>query len=119
MVATTGELGWFEEMAARRGAVLDVPMHPATRAYCDFLLALAYSGYPARITAIWALGRTYLESWESARPGAQPYREFVKRWTIAVKKSSGGQPLAVVAARVSLRWRPRSSRETVMIGTPK
>jgi thiaminase len=81
VVAAVGELGWFEEMAARRGVVLDAPMHPATRAYCDFLLALTYSGYPAQITAIWALERTYLESWEGARPGAQPYREFVTRWT--------------------------------------
>ena len=84
VVATVGELGWFEEMAARRGVVLDAPMHPATRAYCDFLLALTYSGYPAQITAIWALERTYLESWEGARPGAQPYREFV----------TGGPPTA-------------------------
>jgi thiaminase len=56
-------------------------MHPATRAYCDFLLAVTYSGYPAQITAIWALERTYLESWDSARPGAHPYRDFVNRWT--------------------------------------
>ena len=41
-------------------------MHPTTRAYCDFLLALTYSGYPAQITAIWALERTYLESWHGA-----------------------------------------------------
>ena len=63
VVATVGELGWFEQMAARRGVVLDAPMHPATRAYCDFLLALTYCGYPAQITAIWAVERTYLESW--------------------------------------------------------
>jgi thiaminase len=81
VVATVGELGWFEEMAARRGLALDTPMHPANRAYCDFLLAMTYSAYPAQITAIWALERTYLESWEGARPGAQPYREFVERWT--------------------------------------
>ena len=36
VVATVGKLGWFEEMAARRGVVLDAPMDPATRAYCDF-----------------------------------------------------------------------------------
>lgn len=42
---------------------------------------MSYSGYGAQITAIWALERSYLESWDSARPGAQPYREFVKRWT--------------------------------------
>ena len=81
VVNTVGELSWFEQMAARRGVVLDAPMHPTTRAYCDFLLALTYSGYPAQITAIWALERTYLESWDGARPGAQPYREFVSRWT--------------------------------------
>ena len=76
-----GSLGWFEEMAAGRGLALDAAMHPATRAYCDFLLALTYSSYPTQITAIWALERTYLESWDSARPGAQPYRDFVNRWT--------------------------------------
>jgi thiaminase/transcriptional activator TenA len=80
VVATVGELGWFEEMAARRGLALDAAKHPTTRAYCDFLLAVTYSGYPAQITAIWALERSYLESWDSARPGAHPYREFVKRW---------------------------------------
>ncbi len=68
VVATVGELGWFEEMAARRGLALDAPKHPTTRAYCDFLLAVTYSGYPAQITAIWALERSYLESWGSARP---------------------------------------------------
>ncbi len=76
-----GELGWFEEMAAGRGLALDVPMHPMTRAYCDFLLVVTYSSCPAQITAIWALERSYLESWDRARPGAHPYREFVNRWT--------------------------------------
>ena len=59
----------------------DAPTHPTTRGYCDFLLAMTYSGYPAQITAIWGLERSYLESWDSARPGAHPYREFVNRWT--------------------------------------
>ena len=81
VVATVGELGWFKEMAAQRGLALDAPKHPTTRAYCDFLLALTYSSYPAQITAIWALERTYLESWDNARPGAHRYREFVNRWT--------------------------------------
>jgi thiaminase len=81
VVATVGELGWFEGMAAGRGLALDAAVHPTTRAYCDFLLALPYSAYPAQITAIWALERSYLESWEGVRPGAQPYREFVERWT--------------------------------------
>lgn len=81
VVATVGELGWFEEMAAGRGVALDAPMHPANRAYCDFLFGLTYAGYPAQLTAIWALERAYLEAWEAARPGADPYREFVSRWT--------------------------------------
>jgi formylaminopyrimidine deformylase / aminopyrimidine aminohydrolase len=90
VVATVGELGWFEEMAARRGVDLDAPMHPTTRAYCDFLLALTFSAYPAQITAIWALERAYLESWDGARPGAQPYRPFVERWTTDAFRSYVG-----------------------------
>jgi formylaminopyrimidine deformylase / aminopyrimidine aminohydrolase len=96
VVATVGELGWFEEMAARRGVALDAPMHAANRAYCDFLLALTYSAYPAQITAIWALERTYLESWEGARPGAEPYREFVERWTTDAFRSYVGDLQTVV-----------------------
>lgn len=96
VVATVGELGWFEEMAARRGLALDAPMHATTRAYCDFLLALPYSAYPAQITAIWALERSYLESWEGARPGAQPYREFVERWTTDAFRSYVGDLEAAV-----------------------
>ena len=71
-------------------------MHPANRAYCDFLLALTYSAYPAQITAIWALERTYLESWEGARPGAEPYREFVERWTTDAFRSYVGDLQTVV-----------------------
>jgi thiaminase/transcriptional activator TenA len=96
VVATVGELGWFEEMAARRGLALDAPMNPANRAYCDFLLALTYSAYPAQITAIWALERTYLESWEGTRPGARPYREFVERWTTDEFRSYVGDLQAAV-----------------------
>ncbi len=96
VVATVQELAWFEEMAARRGVALDAPMHPANRAYCDFLLALTYSAYPAQITAIWALERTYLESWEGARPGAEPYREFVERWTTDAFRSYVGDLQTVV-----------------------
>ena len=100
VVAAVGELGWFEEMAARRGLALDAPMHPTTRAYCDFLLALPYSAYPAQITAIWALERTYFEGWEGARPGAQPYREFVERWTTDGFRSYVGDLQAAVDRQV-------------------
>jgi thiaminase len=96
VVATVGELGWFEEMAARRSVALDAPMHPANRAYCDFLLAVTFSAYPAQITAIWALERAYLESWEVARPGARPYREFVERWTTDGFRSYVGDLQAAV-----------------------
>jgi formylaminopyrimidine deformylase / aminopyrimidine aminohydrolase len=96
VVAIVGELGWFEEMAARRCVALDAPMHPANRAYCDFLLAVTYSAYPAQITAIWALERTYLEGWEGARPGAQPYRDFVERWTTDEFRSYVGDLQAAV-----------------------
>jgi formylaminopyrimidine deformylase / aminopyrimidine aminohydrolase len=100
VVATVGELGWFEDMAARRGLALDTPMHPTTRAYCDFLLALTYAVYPAQITGIWALERTYLESWEGARPGAPPYREFVDRWTTDGFRSYVGDLQAAVDRQV-------------------
>ena len=96
VVATVGELGWFEEMAARRGVALDVVTHPTTRAYCDFLLGLTYAVYPAQVTAIWALERTYLEGWEGARPGARPYREFVERWTTDEFRSYVGDLQAAV-----------------------
>lgn len=96
VVATVGELGWFEEMATWRGVALDAPMHSTTRAYCDFLQALTYSAYPAQITAIWALERTYLESWDGARPGAQPYREFVERWTTDAFRAYVGDLQAAV-----------------------
>jgi len=96
VVAIVGELGWFEEMAARRGLALDAAVHPTTRAYCDFLLALPYSAYPAQITAIWALECTYLESWEAARPGAQPYRDFVERWNSDAFRSYVGDLQAAV-----------------------
>jgi len=96
VVATIGELGWFGEMAARRDVPLDAPIAPTTRAYYDFLLALTYSAYPAQITAIWAIERPYLESWEGARPGAQPYREFVERWTTGAFRSYVGDLQAAV-----------------------
>ena len=114
VVNTVGELSWFEQMAARRGVVLDAPLHPTTRAYCDFLLALTSSGYPAQITAIWALERTYLESWDGARPGAQPYPS----------SSTGGPPTTSgptsatsnVALIASLR--PASTTRPERLSTP-
>ena len=90
------------------GLVLDAPKHPTTRAYCDFLLALTYSGYPAQITAIWALERSYLESWDSARPGAHPYREFVNRWTTDGFRSYVGDLQSSVDRQLEAPKGPRS-----------
>jgi formylaminopyrimidine deformylase / aminopyrimidine aminohydrolase len=42
------------------------------------------------------LERTYLESWEGARPGAEPYREFVESWTTDEFRSYVGDLQAVV-----------------------
>jgi hypothetical protein len=68
VVATVGELGWFEEMAARRSVALDAPMHPANRAYCDFLLAVTFSAYPAQIPRS---GRSNARTWRAGKSPAQ------------------------------------------------
>lgn len=81
VVALVEELGWFEDQAARRGLDLRVPLHPVCRAYVNFLWALSFGPYVAQLVALWALERIYLEAWTGARPGAEPYREFVARWT--------------------------------------
>jgi len=31
---------------------------------------------------LWAIERSYLDAWTTARPGAPPYRTFVEHWTI-------------------------------------
>ncbi|MGI9048940.1 MAG: TenA family transcriptional regulator [Rubrobacteraceae bacterium] len=75
------ELGWFEERAENRKLGLDAPRHPTTEAYRDFLHGLERESYAAKITALWALERAYLESWRNAAPGHPGYREFVEHWT--------------------------------------
>lgn len=81
LVALVDELGWFEGHARRLGLSLDVPVHPTCREYVEFLADLRPRPYAAQITALWACERAYLDAWSGARPGAEPYREFVEHWT--------------------------------------
>ncbi|MDR7417013.1 MAG: TenA family transcriptional regulator [Armatimonadota bacterium] len=75
------ELGWFEDQAARRHLDLQAPVHPVCRNYVNFLWALSFGPYAAQLVALWALERIYFEAWSHAKPGVEPYREFVERWT--------------------------------------
>ncbi len=81
LAALEAELGWFEDQAGRWDLKLDAPRHSTTEAYRDFLNSLEHDPYPAKITALWALERVYLESWINATPGHLNYREFVEHWT--------------------------------------
>jgi thiaminase len=76
------------------------------------VLALTYSAYPAQITAIWALERAYLESWEGARPGAPPYREFVERWTTDAFRTYVGDLQAAVDRQLEAPSPSRRERLT-------
>lgn len=82
LVALVDELGWFEERAERLGLSLEADHHPTAAAYRDFMVALERVVYPAAITALWAIERAYLESWQGAKPGHPDYREFVEHWTV-------------------------------------
>jgi thiaminase/transcriptional activator TenA len=79
--AMVAELAWFERKAKERSLDLSAPMHPAARAYADYLQATTYAPYAVQLTALWALERAYLEAWRTALPGAPAYREFVEHWT--------------------------------------
>ena len=79
--AMVAELAWFERKAGERSLDLTAAVHPAARAYVDYLLAITYAPYAVQLTALWALERAYLEAWRTALPGAPAYREFVEHWT--------------------------------------
>ena len=81
LAALEAELGWFEDQSRRWNLKLDAPRHPTTGAYRDFLNSLENESYAAKITALWALERAYLESWKNAAPGHPDYRPFVEHWT--------------------------------------
>ncbi|HLL38644.1 MAG TPA: TenA family transcriptional regulator [Rubrobacteraceae bacterium] len=82
LAALVDELGWFEEHAGSIELALDAPRHPSTDAYWEFMAGLEEMGYPARIVALWAMERAYLEAWRSAAPGQPDCRPFVEHWTV-------------------------------------
>jgi thiaminase/transcriptional activator TenA len=82
LVALEAELGWFEQQASARGLALPSARHPTTEAYRRFMDALEARPFAAALVALWALERAYMEAWSAARPGAEPYREFVAHWTV-------------------------------------
>ncbi len=81
VVALVEELAWFDDLAARRGLVLDVAPSPPTAAYADLLQRLDAAPYPDAVAALWLLERVYLDAWTGAAPGAEPHRELVEHWT--------------------------------------
>jgi thiaminase len=81
LAALEGELGWFEDLATQRGLSLEAAHHATTLRYREFLVGLEARPYAARIAALWAIERVYLEAWQTAAPGQPEYREFVEHWT--------------------------------------
>lgn len=82
LLALESELTWFENQSEQRNFTLDVPRHPVTAAYNEFLCGLDSAPYPAAIVALWAVERAYLEAWTGAAPGHPDYRDFVEHWTV-------------------------------------
>ena len=107
--ALVAELDWFETHAAARGLLFDAPLQPACRAYGDFLLATAREPYAATITTVWTVERAYLEAWNSARPGAPAYQEYVEHWT-APGFEAYVSALAAAADRALMAATPEARR---------
>ena len=99
------ELSWFESHARTRNLALHAEHYPTTAAYCDFLNSLEQKPYAVVLTAIWAVERAYLESWQSALPGHSQYREYIEHWANAefesfVNQLEGAAANALKAADV-------------------
>ncbi|GAC1693263.1 MAG: hypothetical protein PVS3B1_31910 [Ktedonobacteraceae bacterium] len=77
------ELNWFESHAQARSLALNAAHYPTTSAYRDFLNSLEQKPYVVALTALWAVERAYLESWQSALPGHAHYREYIEHWANA------------------------------------
>ncbi len=77
------ELSWFESHARTRNLALQAAPYPATVAYRNFLNSLEQKPYAVALTAVWAVERAYLESWQSALPGHSQYREYIEHWANA------------------------------------
>ncbi len=78
--ALKAELTWFESHAKMRNLALNVAPYAATAAYCDFLNSLEREPYAVAMTAIWAMERAYLESWQSTLPSHPNYQEYSEHW---------------------------------------
>lgn len=50
-------------------------------ARCEHPGLLDTTPTPVALVALWALERVYRDAWQSAAPGAEPYREIVAHWT--------------------------------------
>jgi thiaminase/transcriptional activator TenA len=77
------ELSWFEFHARTRNLALHTEHYPTTAAYRDFLNSLEQKPYAVALTAIWAVERAYLASWQSALSGHGQYREYIEHWANA------------------------------------
>ncbi len=98
VVALEAELTWFEQHAQRRGLALDGERLEATEGYRACLERLDLGAYEPALVALWALERAYLQAWQSARPGAPAFREFVEHWTVPVilgHGTGGRRPMSV------------------------
>jgi len=80
-VGLTGELEWFEAVAAERALRLGGDRQPATAAYAELLSRLDAAPVAEALVALWAIERAYLDAWSFAAPGAPAYRAFVAHWT--------------------------------------
>jgi formylaminopyrimidine deformylase / aminopyrimidine aminohydrolase len=74
------ELSWFEAHANQQNFSLDMAHLATTAAYRDFFQELEHTPYALAITAIWAVERAYLESWQFALPGHPTYQAYIEHW---------------------------------------
>lgn len=76
------ELRWFEHRASELGLDLDAQRTPTAEAYRVLLEALDAAAEPVAIVGLWAIEQAYRDAWQTARPGAPMYRDFVDHWTV-------------------------------------
>ena len=87
LAALEEELTWFEAHAETRRWRLDADREPATAQYRSTMVGLEDAPPTVGLAALWAIERAYLESWQSALPGAPAYQDFVEllhSWAVNV-----------------------------------
>ena len=82
VVALVDELAWFEHHAVAHGVDLASPPRSATLAYRQLLQRLDDAEFPVALVGLWVLEQAYLDAWSFAAPGAPPYRDVVRHWTV-------------------------------------